>query len=62
MYTCAACREDFAQWFGQCPCCHEYGTLEGILALKRGDPRIKELSAQNRLLPAGEKTRFRVVD
>jgi DNA repair protein RadA/Sms len=27
-FVCSACGADHAQWFGRCPKCHEYGTLQ----------------------------------
>ncbi|MFC1581301.1 DNA repair protein RadA [Candidatus Neomarinimicrobiota bacterium] len=26
-YLCSSCGNDFPKWFGQCPACHEWGTL-----------------------------------
>jgi DNA repair protein RadA/Sms len=28
MYRCSVCGDEFSTWFGQCPSCKEYGTLE----------------------------------
>ncbi|MEB3228008.1 MAG: DNA repair protein RadA, partial [Synechocystis sp.] len=27
-FVCSACGGDQSQWFGRCPKCHEYGTLQ----------------------------------
>ncbi|MBD2654873.1 DNA repair protein RadA [Synechocystis sp. FACHB-383] len=46
-FVCSACGADHAQWFGRCPKCHEYGTLqeEVVNAVSSGTNR-RSLGAQ----------------
>jgi len=38
-YLCSSCGNDFPKWFGQCPACHEWGTLKEFKLSKKKKSR-----------------------
>jgi len=39
VFLCSACGEDFPKWYGQCPACHEWGTLSEFTPPRRSGSR-----------------------
>lgn len=50
-YFCTNCGNEFSQWMGQCPACHEWNTLKEELRSKSGGG-----TQQAAFIPDGEKT------
>ena len=40
VYLCSQCGADFAKWNGQCPACHEWGTLSEFKISTKADKRV----------------------
>jgi DNA repair protein RadA/Sms len=53
-YLCSSCGNDFPKWFGQCPACHEWGTLSEykVVKKKKGTTR----AARGKIVPLDDIT------
>ena len=40
VYLCSQCGADFAKWNGQCPACHEWGTLSEFKTSTKAGKRV----------------------